>query len=146
MAILEAASCGLFVVSTNVGGIAEVLAPDMIAFAKEPTADAIFDALSNTILNEELLVRDPFEIHMRVKEMYNWFDIALRVARIYDEIKKTEKISFSDRLYACRHTGTVAGLLNVILVVLDYFLLTVLETFKPSSVIERVPYISISEQ
>ena len=33
IAILEAASCGLLCVSTNVGGVSEVLPPDMILLA-----------------------------------------------------------------------------------------------------------------
>lgn len=38
IAIVEAASCGLFVVSTKVGGIPEVLPESMITFA-EPNGD-----------------------------------------------------------------------------------------------------------
>lgn len=40
IAIIEAASCGLVVVSTNVGGIPEVLPPDMI-FHAEPNGIAL---------------------------------------------------------------------------------------------------------
>ena len=44
MAILEAASCGLFVVTTNVGGVPEVLPDDMVAYA-EPTVDSLVKAV-----------------------------------------------------------------------------------------------------
>lgn len=37
MAIVEAASCGLYVVSTNVGGIPEVLPSHMIKYAEPVT-------------------------------------------------------------------------------------------------------------
>jgi len=47
IAIVEAASCGLFVVSTCVGGVPEVLPDDMIKFAK-PTAESIADALAES--------------------------------------------------------------------------------------------------
>ncbi len=41
-------SCGLFVVSTAVGGVPEVLPRHMIKFA-EPTVDDLVDALSDAI-------------------------------------------------------------------------------------------------
>lgn len=39
IAIVEAASCGLFVVSTNVGGVVEVLPKNMVNFAKPDAID-----------------------------------------------------------------------------------------------------------
>jgi phosphatidylinositol glycan class A protein len=42
IAILEAASCGLLCVSTNVGGIPEVLPPSMIYMA-EPRATSMIE-------------------------------------------------------------------------------------------------------
>ncbi|OLY84838.1 Phosphatidylinositol N-acetylglucosaminyltransferase gpi3 subunit [Smittium mucronatum] len=48
ISIVEAASCGLLVVSTKVGGIPEVLPEHMLTFAK-PNENDIVDALSNTI-------------------------------------------------------------------------------------------------
>lgn len=44
MAIVEAASCGLQVVSTNVGGIPEVL-PNNLILLTEPTVDDLYSAL-----------------------------------------------------------------------------------------------------
>ena len=44
MAILEAASVGLFVVTTNVGGIPEVLPADMVSLAK-PTVEDLLRAI-----------------------------------------------------------------------------------------------------
>lgn len=48
IAILEAVSCGLFVVSTRVGGVPEVLPEHMIKYA-EPNAADIVEALSDAI-------------------------------------------------------------------------------------------------
>lgn len=48
IALLEAASCGLFVVSTKVGGVPEVLPPSMIKFAEPSVADLV-DALAEAI-------------------------------------------------------------------------------------------------
>lgn len=48
MAIVEAASCGLQIVSTKVGGIPEVL-PDELITLTEPTVDSVFVGLSQAI-------------------------------------------------------------------------------------------------
>ncbi len=44
IAIVEAASCGLFVVSTNVGGVPEVLPDDLILYCE---ANATSNSFSN---------------------------------------------------------------------------------------------------
>ncbi|XP_073835585.1 phosphatidylinositol glycan anchor biosynthesis class A [Musca autumnalis] len=48
MAIVEAASCGLQVVSTNVGGIPEVL-PDNLIILTKPEVDSIYEGLMKAI-------------------------------------------------------------------------------------------------
>jgi len=69
IALLEAASCGLFVVSTKVGGVPEVLPPSMIVFA-EVDVEAIAEALvaAAAICRKTI----PAEFHERVKTMYHW--------------------------------------------------------------------------
>jgi len=62
MALLEAASCGLMVVSTKVGGVPEVLPPSMIKFA-EPNPEALAESLSDAILVSRRTV--PNETHSR---------------------------------------------------------------------------------
>lgn len=69
MAILEAASCGLLCVSTNVGGIPEVLPPDMIYLAParpEPLIEKLEIAISH--YNE----MDSAKMHQTVKSLYSW--------------------------------------------------------------------------
>ncbi|KAL7523281.1 hypothetical protein ACHAWF_000453, partial [Thalassiosira exigua] len=70
IAILEAASTGLFVVSTNVGGVPEVLPPDMILLA-DPDVDALVKGLSCAI-SEKMKNIDAFSFHRRMKDMYSW--------------------------------------------------------------------------
>ena len=59
IAILEAASCGLFVVSTCVGGVPEVLPPSMIKFA-EPSAEALIAAIAAALPLAEQVVPAEF--------------------------------------------------------------------------------------
>ena len=48
IAILEAACCGLYVCSTKVGGVSEVLEEDMIEFGK-PNRKSMFDAVLRSL-------------------------------------------------------------------------------------------------
>ncbi|TQD87534.1 hypothetical protein C1H46_026951 [Malus baccata] len=73
IAILEAASCGLLTVSTRVGGVPEVLPDDMVVLAKPDPSDMVH-AIEKAI--SILPTIDPQEMHNRMKELYNWHDVA----------------------------------------------------------------------
>jgi len=69
IAILEAASCGLLCVSTNVGGVPEVLPPDMIYLAPakpKPMIEQLEKAISNYKSIPSL------EFHDRITNLYSW--------------------------------------------------------------------------
>ncbi|KAJ2681425.1 Phosphatidylinositol N-acetylglucosaminyltransferase GPI3 subunit, partial [Coemansia spiralis] len=84
IAIVEAASCGLLVVSTKVGGIPEVMPRNMITFAL-PEEDSVVDALLEAVdrvgdrANHPELSAQHF--HSRVKSMYSWQNVAERTER-----------------------------------------------------------------
>merc|ERR1719312_2197018 len=75
MAIVEAASCGLLVVSTKVGGIPEVLPEELIHFV-EPDASSIEDglitAVKRIIGGQHVSKRDAHEF---IKKNYTWRDV-----------------------------------------------------------------------
>eukprot|EP00916_Digyalum_oweni_P015741 GHVL01025814.1.p1 GENE.GHVL01025814.1~~GHVL01025814.1.p1 ORF type:complete len:125 (+),score=17.76 GHVL01025814.1:364-738(+) len=75
ISIVEAASCGLLVVSTRVGGVPEVLPSKMMRLA-EPNAKDLTEALSNAILEVDSV--DAYQNHQEVKNMYNWNQVAAR--------------------------------------------------------------------
>ena len=86
IAIVEAVSCGLQVVTTNVGGIPEVLPPDLI-WLGEPTVNGLVGALRRAISDrDEGNVVCPLEAHNRIREYYRWPDIAERTEMIYDSL------------------------------------------------------------
>ena len=79
MAIVEAVSCGLTVVSTAVGGIPEVLPHKFIYFV-EPRVESIVSGLSRAV--EAVLAErrpDPGEGHEFVKKAYNWRQVAINI-------------------------------------------------------------------
>jgi len=85
IAICEAVSCGLHVVSTKVGGIPEVLPKELITLA-EPSISSLTAALDSAIERQrkgEFL--PPETCHQMIKKMYTWQDIARRTEIVYDQ-------------------------------------------------------------
>ena len=64
IAILEAACAGLYVVSTRVGGVPEILPEDMISFA-EPEEDGSFLSSVMWFLKTNDLAQMLFELYRR---------------------------------------------------------------------------------
>jgi phosphatidylinositol glycan class A protein len=152
--IVEAASCGLFVVTTRVGGIPEVLPPRMTGFA-EPDVDSLVAATSKAIhkMREGKLRTDRF--HDEVKSMYSWTDVAMRTERVYNGITgvlseeefygespagwgttRTRGFALIDRLKRYYGCGIWAGKLFCLCVVVDYLLLVFLEFWMPRDKID----------
>lgn len=134
IAILEAASCGLFVVSTKVGGIPEVLPPDMVEYAAEPTAEALLAALALALPKAERI--DPVDNHDRVLAMYSWRDVAKRTVLVYDRVRHAAVSSVAERITAYSKLGPFSGWLAAWLVVLDNFVWKALQWWRPDSEIE----------
>lgn len=157
--IVEAASCGLYVVCTRVGGIPEVLPAHMTTFAK-PEEDDIVAATGKAIaaMRENKIRTDKF--HEQVKMMYSWTDVAERTERVYDGISGAlseedfygrhigmdwsaargragvQSFALIDRLKRYYGCGIWAGKLFCLCVVLDYLLLVFLEIWAPTGNID----------
>ncbi|OQR73974.1 translation initiation factor IF-2 [Tropilaelaps mercedesae] len=73
IAIVEAASCGLQVVSTNVGGIPYVLPPELIWLCS-PSVHSLVEGLERAIIAKRCGTRrvSPKETNRRVSELYQW--------------------------------------------------------------------------
>nr|CEL65898.1 TPA: phosphatidylinositolglycan class A protein,putative [Neospora caninum Liverpool] len=80
IAIVEAAACGMLVVSTNVGGIPEVLPPHMVLLS-EPDDVQVTRRLEEAIAIVHTV--DPFRFHEEIREYYSWHDVAARTERVY---------------------------------------------------------------
>lgn len=143
IAILEAASAGLFVVSTNVGGVPEVLPPDMIQLA-DPNVDSLVEGLTHAIL-ERIETVDPFEFHQRVKEMYSWERVAKETCLVYDEVLSKPRLTFLQRLARYKTVGWIAGYVICLLAITQHFVALFVEWCQPQRRIDVVPDICIQE-
>lgn len=133
MAIVEAASCGLQVVSTKVGGIPEVLPPDLI-YLVEPTVPSLIEGLEMAIADYKRgNVRCPLEMHKRIGLYYNWFNITKRTEIVYNLVKREAKRNLGQQLASQLQSGVLAYLL---VVSLCFIILQVLEFFVPRKYID----------
>ncbi|CAK7273722.1 Phosphatidylinositol N-acetylglucosaminyltransferase GPI3 subunit [Sporothrix epigloea] len=83
--IVEAASCGLYVVCTQVGGIPEVLPSHMTVFAR-PEEDDLVAATGRAIAALRANKVRTERFHEQVKAMYSWTNVAARTERVYNGI------------------------------------------------------------
>lgn len=152
--IVEAASCGLYVVCTQVGGIPEVLPGYMTQFAK-PEEDDIVAATGKAIDDVRAGRVRTERFHDEIKKMYSWTDIAKRTERVYNgisgDIDESEfynaasmgatrgirrDFALIDRLKRYYGCGIWAGKLFCMCVIIDYIFFLFLEWVAPRQEID----------
>lgn len=128
MAIVEAASCGLKVVSTRVGGIPEVLPPPLI-YLTEPEVSSLLINLSVAI--EDFIngtVLSPEKCHNIVRELYTWQNVTTRTEIVYDLVSKDSPTSLKEKFIKYLPSGVYSFLLVIALM---YIILQILEWWVP---------------
>ncbi|KAG7800689.1 hypothetical protein KL929_000228 [Ogataea haglerorum] len=135
--LVEAASCGLLVVTTKVGGIPEVLPNKMTVFA-DPDEESLVDAVNLAVRKLKENKIDTSSFHEEVKKMYDWGDIAKRTEKVYNMVFEREPPSLVDVLIKYYNCGPWAGLLFILCVVVDLFILEFLTWWWPECDIDKV--------
>ncbi|KAJ8252751.1 hypothetical protein GJAV_G00205160 [Gymnothorax javanicus] len=137
MAIVEAASCGLQVVSTRVGGIPEVLPGELITLC-DPTVSSLCQGLEMAITCQRAgTTLPPAAIHRHVQQLYTWRNVAERTEKVYDRVSKMAVLPLDGRLNRLReHCGSVAGSIFAFVAVLDFLFLLLLRWLIPDSLID----------
>ncbi|PRT54357.1 Phosphatidylinositol N-acetylglucosaminyltransferase gpi3 subunit [Wickerhamiella sorbophila] len=129
--IVEAASCGLLVVTTKVGGIPEVLPSHMTVYA-EPSVQSLVNSTSEAIKAVENNTVDTTTFHDEVRTIYCWSDVAARTEKIYEDILASDRSeTLVERMQKHYQCGPFAGKLFVLCVVVDVMLLHLLEWLYP---------------
>ncbi|KAF6145028.1 hypothetical protein GIB67_013379 [Kingdonia uniflora] len=136
IAILEAASCGLLTVSTRVGGVPEVLPDDMVVLA-EPVPSDMVKAIQKAIYILPKI--DPEAMHLRMKKLYSWHDVAKRTEVVYDRAFRCSSEDLLQRLPRYLTCGVWAGKLFCLVMIINFLLWRLLRLWKPAEDIEEVP-------
>lgn len=141
MAIVEAASCGLLVVSTRVGGVPEVLPSDMIVLSY-PEEEHLYTAVEEAIskLRSGTVATEKF--HQRVSQMYSWESVAERTEVVYLNGMGQLHRDFMERIDKIYATGLFYGKILCILAALEHLLLKMIEFIRPANKIEKAPTFS----
>ncbi|KAJ4964703.1 hypothetical protein NE237_016552 [Protea cynaroides] len=140
IAILEAASCGLLTISTRVGGVPEVLPDDMIVLA-EPVPSDMVRAIKKAI--HMLPKIDPQEMHLRMKDLYSWYDVARRTEVVYDCALECSDENLLEHLSRYLTFGAWVGKLFCLVMIIDFLLWHLLKLWQPADDIEEVPDIKL---
>ncbi|KAH6569650.1 hypothetical protein BASA60_008159 [Batrachochytrium salamandrivorans] len=138
IAIVEAASCGLLVVSTRVGGVPEVLPDDMVIFA-HPDGNELVQAVRVAIDAIKHNRIDSFSFHRRVSQMYSWSNVAGRTEEVYKSVMEVGEISLAERLQRYNGCGVFAGKLAAMIVAVNYLWWLFLEWLVPRECIDLAP-------
>lgn len=145
MAIVEAAACGLQVVSTKVGGIPEVL-PSELIWLTEPSVKGLLEGLDQALADRNSgNIISPFEAHAKVKEYYQWDDIAKRTQKVYDSVINDPIEDLGVRLHKFWQCGAISGAFFIVLAVVEHFLLLLFSWLVPLESIDIAPELTISD-
>jgi phosphatidylinositol N-acetylglucosaminyltransferase subunit A len=143
MAIVEACSVGLHIVSTKVGGVPEVLPESLNVILAQPDVTSLIAALEMTIerikryrngISTKEEITCPFKTNQIVSKLYNWTDVAIRTEKIYAKVLDEPALSLKDVM---KNIVSRSGVYLYLLVVsLCHLILRFMDWFQPADLIE----------
>lgn len=138
--LVEAASCGLLIVTTKVGGIAEVLPEHMTVFAENTSVSGLVNATMKAIGLLQRSAINTSTFHAEVSRMYDWINVAERTINVYDSLFIERSENDKDWIVMLRRfyerDGPWARLLYVLCAVVEYMIYLLLEWWFPRDEID----------
>jgi phosphatidylinositol N-acetylglucosaminyltransferase subunit A len=130
IAIVEAASTGLYVVATDVGGVGEVLPENMMTLVKAEKS-SIIEGVKKAVENYHKIRNQTHEYHDILKTTYNWDKVAKKTIDVYDKALHLKDRSILNRFKSCLSIGRFSGIFYLILIIIDYLLLLFVSSIRP---------------
>jgi len=139
ISLLEAASAGLYVVSTNVGGIPEVLPKEFMTMAN-PNSDELIRALWRTIIYFKMgQLPGPKQISDCCSDLYSWSDVARRSEIVYNDAMSTPvERSMVKLLVNSWQELRMSSLLTIVVWIYAYAIASIAEWYNPCEMLDDV--------
>ncbi|MEM2446442.1 MAG: glycosyltransferase [Candidatus Bathyarchaeia archaeon] len=84
--LLEALACGTPVVASKVGGIPEVITPEVGLLVPCANAAALSEAILDVLLDNERWLNMSYQARLRAENVYDWREITKKMISIYKEV------------------------------------------------------------
>lgn len=136
IAIVEAASTGLYTVTTDVGGVGEVLPEFMVKLVK-PEKESIIQGIKETIQNFGTIKTKMKNNYGVLKSIYNWDKVARKTVQVYQKALNKKDVSFYTRIKKSLTGGGVSGFMYLVAFLVDMFLLIVFTIIQPVQSFEQ---------
>ena len=136
IAIVEAASAGLYTIATDVGGVGEVL-PEYMVRLVHPDKESIITAIKETIKNYDKIKEKMKNNYTVLKSIYNWDKVAKKTMLVYDKALKKTDLSFITRIKKICTVGHLSSVIYLCAVLIDFIFLFFFTLFQPLKNIKR---------
>nr|XP_042908977.1 phosphatidylinositol N-acetylglucosaminyltransferase subunit A-like [Parasteatoda tepidariorum] len=128
----------LQVVSTSVGGVPEVLPPELV-WLTEPTVIGLIKGLERAMdarINNKVVPKDV--AYKKLSKMYKWDDVAFRVENVYHQVTNEPVDTLSCRLKKFWLQGYVAGAFFMLLQAIEHLVYLFLSWYIPEDVSKQL--------
>jgi phosphatidylinositol glycan class A protein len=134
IAILEAAACGAYVLTTNVGGISEILPHDFLTLSN-PTSEDLIRNLCK-ILDEKIYLKKQ-NYNEFISEYYNWHRVAAQTLEVYIEVLKNYKKKSIFEMVSKTLIWRPSFLFVILLLLLNKLIIFIYSLFFPTHKIQK---------